>query len=205
MGLVDISTCVTPWVALIMGGQYFMAGVIHSYKPDGGKYSIAGFNAAQFNSYQHAVMMFWSAYEGSFQLVDGCLLIAGSFLLTEYIGAFFLYDAVKGIVLTIQCGIVCGGVAPLPLPAMSESKEGMKAPGSKLMVVKTLIGLTFGLMWFAAGKPALPPLPWWALIISFVQVTALISMFWKVKIPDQAMDLVNGYKRGEGFEYQPFA
>ena len=164
-----------------------MAGINHSFKPDGGKYSIAGFPPERFDKYTHKTLMFWSGFEGAPQLVRGPLMIANVFLFPQYSALLMLLDGVEGTMVTLICdqgGCFCG-VKPLPSPP-----RGPGAPGGKMIVVKSFVFVTCGLIWFLAGKPVPEPLPQWALLISAVQVPLVTYKVWNIKIPDEGMKLI---------------
>eukprot|EP00404_Azadinium_spinosum_P060337 CAMPEP_0180711884 /NCGR_PEP_ID=MMETSP1038_2-20121128/11088_1 /TAXON_ID=632150 /ORGANISM="Azadinium spinosum, Strain 3D9" /LENGTH=144 /DNA_ID=CAMNT_0022744135 /DNA_START=27 /DNA_END=458 /DNA_ORIENTATION=+ len=144
MSFIGFATCVTPWVALVAGAQFFVAGIIHMFKPDGGKYSVAGFDVKRFDEYTHSVLMFLSCLEASSQLLRGALLVVSVWLFSEYTGALIVYDALEGLCLLTFGGYYGGGIKPLPSPP-----RGVKGnvPGTKLHGVKTTVMSTIGLVW----------------------------------------------------------
>mmetsp|Transcript_62776 Transcript_62776/g.178313 ORF Transcript_62776/g.178313 Transcript_62776/m.178313 type:complete len:201 (+) Transcript_62776:67-669(+) len=191
MSALWISTNIMPWVALLFGGMYTMAGINHSFKPDGGKYSIAGFPPEKFTKYTHEVLMFWSGFEGAPQLIRGPLMIASVFMFPEYTSLLLLLDGAEGAMITLICdqgGCFCG-VKPLPSPP-----RGPGAPGGKMIVVKSFFFLACGLMWLFAGKPTPNPLPLWAILIPAVQIPLVTIKVWNIRIPDEAMGLIQDYR-----------
>lgn len=184
------SVTVTPWVVLFFGGMYTMAGINHSFKPDGGKYSIAGFPPERFTQYTHDVLMFWSGFEGAPQLIRGPVMIASLFLFSQYTAFMLLLDGAEGAMTTLICdqgGCFGTNIKPLPSPP-----RGPGAPGGKMIVVKSFLFMALGLVWFLAGQPAMKALPLWALVIPAVQIPLVSYKVWNVKIPDEAMGLIGG-------------
>eukprot|EP00629_Pelagomonadales_sp_RCC1024_P009356 CAMPEP_0119259628 /NCGR_PEP_ID=MMETSP1329-20130426/369_1 /TAXON_ID=114041 /ORGANISM="Genus nov. species nov., Strain RCC1024" /LENGTH=208 /DNA_ID=CAMNT_0007259021 /DNA_START=58 /DNA_END=684 /DNA_ORIENTATION=+ len=194
----------TQWVALIAGAQFFMAGCIHVFWSDGGKYRVAGFDVKRFDDYTHRVLMFLCAVEGSPQLVRGAAMVASTFLFPEFSGAIIIYDALDGLALWFLGGYFFGGVKPLPSPPRGEDGA---VPGSKLHFVKTMVTGAIGSLWLAAGRPVAAPLGLWALPIPVVQVTCMILLFnSKFPLPQEAVPIVNAYQlnKNNGKAYRFF-
>jgi len=185
------STSVTPWVALIAGGQFFMAGCLHVFWQDGGKYRAAGFDVKRFDAYTHSVLMFMSCIEGSPQIVRGALLVLSTLLAPEYTGALLVYDAIDGIALFFLGGYFFGGVKPVPSPPRGENGT---LPGSKLHLIKTVLTGTIGLVWILSGRPTPKPLPTWAILVPLVQIPAMIHKFSRTFVlPDESHEMVAYY------------
>jgi len=198
------ATSVTPWVALIAGGQFFMAGCLHVFWHDGGKYRAAGFDVTRFDTYTHSVLMFMSCVEGSPQVVRGALLVLSGFLFPEYAGALVAYDALDGIALFFLGGYFFGGVKPVPSPP--RGSDGT-LPGSKLHAAKTVLMGAIGLVWILAGRPVVEPLPPWAMLVPLVQIPAMFHMFSKTFVlPEEARAMVADYmvSKNKGAAYHPW-
>jgi len=198
------STSVTPWVALIAGGQFFMAGFLHVFWADGGKYRAAGFDPKRFDAYTHSVLMFMSCIEGSPQLVRGALLVVSTLWFPEYTGALLVYDALDGIALFFLGGYFFGGVKPVPSPPRGEDGT---LPGSKLHLGKTLLTGTNGMAWILSGRPIPEPLPLWAVLVPLVQVPFMVYKFSQIFVlPAEALERVNYYTahKNQGAVYNPF-
>jgi len=191
MSLDDFATCVTPWVALIAGGQFFMAGCLHVFWSDGGKYRAAGFDVNRFDLYTHSVLMFLSVVEGSPQMVRGMLLVLSVWLFPQYTGFIACYDALDGICLFFFGGYFFGGVKPVPSPP--RGSDGT-LPGSKLHAVKTTVMSAIAVVWMVAGGPTVKSLPLWAIAIPVVQLPAMVTIFGKkFPLPEEARPMVDDY------------
>lgn len=173
-----------------------MAGWIHVFWPDGGKYRVAGFEVSRFDAYSHSVLMFMSVVEGSPQLVRGSLMVLSGFLFPEFLGALVMYDALEGIFVIILGGYYCGGVKPLPSPP--RGADGT-VPGSKLLGFKTTLMTTMAIIWIIAGRPVVKMLPLWAITIPCAQIPAMLFMFSR-KFPakEEAQSMVEEYLVNKG-------